>query len=146
MLELLQKEFIVEASIQRAWDHLTGVENWPSWAPHIRRAELKPEGALTAESTGRFHLANGIKSDFQMTDFHPPHAWVWTGPFLWLNVSYDHRFEAVGDERTRMTWIVSADGFAVSLLGRVFAATYKRNLETAVPRLQAELEAEEELG
>jgi hypothetical protein len=29
-----------------AWDHLARVTDWPSWAPHIRRIEIDPPGAL----------------------------------------------------------------------------------------------------
>jgi hypothetical protein len=85
-------------------------------------------------------LANGIKSAFRMTEFNPPRNWTWVGPFLWLTVTYDHRFESLDAEHTKLIWVVEAEGFGVSLLGRLFAKIYRRNLEKAIPLLIAEME------
>jgi hypothetical protein len=56
-------------------------------------------------------------------------------------VHYDHRFEAVSAGRTKLTWLVSGEGFAISILGRVFAAIYHRNLNQAIPLLIDEINA-----
>jgi len=61
MVTLLQREFTVGISLQRAWDHLARVEQWPSWAPHIKKIELQPPGELGPQSTGVIHLTNGMK-------------------------------------------------------------------------------------
>ncbi len=76
-----------------------------------------------------------------MVEFNPERNWKWVGTFLWLTVHYDHRFEALDDRRTRLTWVVAAEGLGVSVLGRVFAAIYNGNLSRAIPRLMAELNA-----
>ena len=141
MLTLIQREFIVEVPLETAWRYLAQVERWPSWASHIKRVELAPVGGLTANSRGLFHLSNGIKSEFQMAEFNLSKNWRWTGPFLWLHLEYDHRFEAINQHRTRLTWIVRAKGFAVSLFGRFFAMIYNRNLDRAIPNLVAEMSA-----
>ncbi len=140
-LQLIQRRFEVEAPVERAWAVLSDVESWPRWARHIRRADLEPPGELQATSTGTFYLAGGVKSAFRMAEFDPGRSWKWIGPFLWLTLSYDHRFEALTESRTRLTWIVEAEGFAVGLLGRLFAAIYGRNLDRAIPRLQALFES-----
>jgi hypothetical protein len=62
MVTLIQREFTVGIPLQRAWNHVARVEQWPSWAPHIKRIELHPLGELGPESTGVIHLTNGIKS------------------------------------------------------------------------------------
>ena len=64
MVTLLQREFTVAVPLQRAWDHLARVEQWPSWAAHIEKVELQPPGELGPQSTGVIHLANGMKSAF----------------------------------------------------------------------------------
>lgn len=142
MIQLLQRDFVVGVSIQEAWSHLTNVEHWPIWARHIRAVHLEPKGRLTRTTIGRFHLSNGVRSEFKVTEYRPPLGWKWQGPFLWLSVSYDHQFEAIGADQTRMIWTVAAEGFGTSVLGRVFAVIYNRNLDKAIPRLQAELAAE----
>jgi len=139
MITLLQREFTVDIPLQRAWDHLAKVEQWPSWALHIKKVELQPPGELGAHSTGVIHLAGGIKSAFRMTEFNPPHNWKWVGPILWATVAYDHRFEALDAEHTRLIWTVEAEGFGVSVVGRIFATIYGRNLEKAIPRLIREM-------
>jgi hypothetical protein len=139
MLDLIQREFVVDVSVPIAWKHLTQVEKWPIWAKHIRHVELKPAGELTLRTVGSFHLANGVRSDFQVTEINPLQNWKWVGPFLWLTVHYDHKFESVNDGHTKLTWLVSADGFGVAILGRLFAAIYNRNLDKAIPRLIVEM-------
>jgi hypothetical protein len=141
MLTLIHRELTVDLPLDAAWHHLAQVERWPSWARHIRHVELVPAGELKANSRGIFHLANGIKSEFRMVEFNPPHNWKWVGPFLWLRIEYDHRFNAIDELRTRLTWIVRAGGVGVALFGRLFGMIYNRNLNRAVPSLVAEMNA-----
>jgi len=139
MITLIRREFTVNAPNAQAWQHLSRVEEWPSWAVHIRRIELVPPGALTAQSVGRIHLRNGIRSTFRVVEFSPGRNWKWVGRFLWLTVHYDHRFEEIDDQNTRLVWIVEAEGRGASILGRLFAALYSRNLDRAIPALVAEM-------
>src|SRR5437588_5109313 len=139
MVTLIQREFTVGVPLQRAWDHLARLEQWPSWAPHIKRIELQPPGAIGQQSTGVIHLTNGMKPVFRMTEFDPPRNWKWVGAFLWLTVIYDHRFEPLDADHTQLIWIIEAEGFGASILGRLFAWIYRRNLERAIPRLVAEM-------
>ncbi len=74
-----------------------------------------------------------------MTEYRPPLQWKWQGPFLWLSVDYDHRFETVAANQTKMFWSVTCEGFGASVFGRLFAIIYNRNLDKAIPRLQDEL-------
>lgn len=141
MITLLRREFIVDAPRERAWQHLARVEQWPSWATHIRRIELQPAGELGPSSTGVIHLRNGLTSAFSMTEFHPNRNWKWVGPFLWLTVYYDHRFEEIAATQTRLIWTVTAEGFGVSVFGRLFAFVYARNLKRAIPALIDEINA-----
>jgi hypothetical protein len=139
MVTLIQREFTVGIPSQSAWDHLARVEHWPSWAPHIKQIELQPPGELDQQSTGVIHLTNGMKPVFRVTEFNPPRNWKWVGTFLWLTVIYDHRFEPLDTEHTKLIWIIEAEGFGASILGRLFASIYRRNLERAIPRLIAEM-------
>ena len=139
MVTLIVREFTVDAPARSAWDHLARIELWPSWARHIKRIEVKPPGELGPQSQGVVHLTNGMKSTFRIVEFRPNENWKWVGRFLWATVEYDHVFEELGPEKTRLIWTVAAKGFAVSILGRLFARIYNRNLDTAVPLLVAEM-------
>jgi carbon monoxide dehydrogenase subunit G len=141
MIELVAREFTVDVPLDRAWDHLSRVEQWPSWARHIKRVTLEPPGMLTEASSGAFRLAGGARSTFRMEIYERPRRWQWVGRFLTISVHYDHRFEPVDSEHTRLIWTVAAVGPGSATIGRVFGAIYARNLDKAIPNLQAELRA-----
>ena len=42
MSVLIQREFVVDVPLERAWDHLARVEAWASWAKHIKSVTLEP--------------------------------------------------------------------------------------------------------
>jgi Polyketide cyclase / dehydrase and lipid transport len=137
--ELVRRDFTVDVPLQEAWDRLARVESWPSWAHHIKRVTLDPLGPLTEHSAGAFRLAGGARSTFRMETYEPPARWQWVGRFLTVDVHYDHRFEAVDEQHTRLVWTVDAEGFGAGSLGRIFGAIYARNLDRAIPNLQAEM-------
>ena len=144
MVTLIVREFTVNTSVQAAWDHLARVEQWPSWARHIKRIDLKPRGELGPRSAGVIHLANGMKSTFRMAEFHLHENWKWVGPFLWLTVYYDHRFVPLTARQTKLLWAVAAEGFGVTIFGKLFAKIYRKNLEKAIPLLVSEISAASE--
>ena len=141
MKRLLERRFRACVRLEDAWSHLAQVERWPTWARHIRRVELRPPGAIAPRSEGAIHLAGGLRSTFRVEAFEPGSSWKWAGPFLWLTVHYDHRFARVGPRETELTFTIDGAGAGVGLLGPLFAALYARNLDRAIPRLIAELEA-----
>lgn len=141
MLTFIHREFIVDLPVEAVWQHLAQIERWPSWARHIKKVKLVPAGDLTASTRGKFQLANGIKSEFRMTELNPPYNWKWVGPFLWLHIEYDHRFEAIDRQSTKLTWMVRAEGVGVALFGRLFGMIYNRNLDRAIASLVAEMNA-----
>ncbi len=140
LVRLLERRFVVRAPVEVAWARLEQVEAWPSWAHHIRRVDLRPAGPLTPDSEGAILLTNGIRSTFRMENLIRGTSWKRVGPFLWLSVHYDHQLREIGPEQTEITFLIDATGFGVTLLGRLFAAIYARNLDRAIPNLIGELE------
>ena len=137
----LRREFAVNLSVEKAWQHLARVEQWPSWAKHIDQVEVQPPGELGPQSTGRLHLSNGLKPVFRMTEFNPHRNWKWVGGFLWLTVYYDHLFDELNPTQTRLTWVIEAKGLGASVLGRLFANIYSKSLDRAIPLLVEEMNA-----
>jgi len=84
-------------------------------------------------------LTNGIESEFRVTEFQLHQNWKWRGPFLWMRIDYDHRFEFLENSKTKFTWIIEGEGIGASTIGRVFAWQYQRNLDKAIPLLQQEI-------
>ena len=142
MIELVRREFVVDVSLADAWDRLSRVEDWPSWAKHIKGVRLRPAGPLTETSQGIFRLAGGARSTFRMETYDAPRRWQWVGRFLSVRIHYDHRFEPVDENHTGLTWTVAAEGPGARTLGRIFGAIYDRNLDKAIPNLQAEMRGE----
>jgi hypothetical protein len=137
----LRREFTVELPLEQAWRHLARVEQWPSWAKHIKRVEVQPPGELGPESTGSLHLTNGLKPVFTVTEFNPYRNWKWVGGFLWLTIYYDHHFEEANSTQTKLTWVIEAKGFGASVVGRLFAKIYSKSLDRAIPSLVEEMNA-----
>jgi polyketide cyclase/dehydrase/lipid transport protein len=140
--ELVRRDFTVDVPLREAWERLAQVESWPSWAKHIKHVTLDPPGPLTEHSAGSLRLVGGARSTFRMEVYEPPVRWQWVGRFLSVDVHYDHGFEAVDEKHTRLVWTVDAEGFGAGSLGRVFGAIYARNLDRAIPNLQAEMRSE----
>jgi hypothetical protein len=141
MSVLIQREFVVDVPLERAWDHLARVEAWPSWAKHIKRVTLEPPGELSSSTVGVLYLENGIRARFAMTEFAPGSHWTWVGKFLWLTVHYDHRFEPINDAGTKIKFVIEVRGFGKSVIGKPFAAIYSKELDKAIPNLVAEMNA-----
>lgn len=144
MVTLLRREFTVNVPLETAWQHLARIDQWPTWAKHIKQVKLSPEDELGPESMGAFRLSNGFKSAFTMAEFNPPRNWKWVGNFLWLTIHYDHIFQELNPRQTKLTWIVEGVGFGVSVFGKLFASIYNQNLDHAVPLLIDELNSQSE--
>jgi carbon monoxide dehydrogenase subunit G len=140
MRRILEREFTVGVPLHRAWDHLAAIENWPSWAGHIRSVEKQPDGPLCAETTGTIRLTNGFASTFVMTELNPPRSWKWVGPFLGCRIHYDHVLAEIDEHQTRITFVLDAEGWSVPIVAGLFARVYRKNLERAIPNLIAEME------
>jgi hypothetical protein len=148
MITLLRRVFTVDRPIEEAWRDLARVEQWPSWARHIQRVEVRPPGALGPESTGRLRLNNPLKSgwpapspEFRVTEFNPYTNWKWVAGLLWMTCHYDHRFQALGPDQTELTWVIEGQGFGASVFGWLFARIYSKNLDRAIPLLVQEMNA-----
>jgi hypothetical protein len=138
---LLRREFMVELPVEEAWRHLARVEQWPSWAKHIKQVEMQPPGELGLGSTGHMVLTNGLRPAWKVREFDPYRNWKWIGGFLWLTVYYDHRFEALSPTQTKITFELEAKGFGTSVLGRLFAKIYSKTLDRAIALLVQEMNA-----
>lgn len=135
------REFTVDLPVEKAWQHLARVEQWLSWARHFKHVEAQPPGELRPESKVRIKLTNGVTCQFAMTEFNPYHNWKWVGAFLWLTIHYDHQFVELNSNQTKLTFEIEATGFGVSILGRLFAVIYNKNLDRAIPLLVQEMNA-----
>jgi carbon monoxide dehydrogenase subunit G len=134
--ELLRRDFTVDAPIDEAWRTFADVASWPQWAPHIRRVDVSPPGAIGPTSSGTLHFRPVGRSTFRISSYVEATRWEWVGRVLGLTIRYDHRFAADG-ARTHLTWTVAQDGDRRSVIGGLYASFYRRLVDRAIPRLQA---------
>jgi hypothetical protein len=140
MRRLLERTFAVQATADRAWAELVAAERWPRWARHLRSVEVTPAGPVRSGSSATLKLSNRTRVTMRVTQFQD-RRFRWEGAFLWLRLGYDHVVATDAAGRVSITFIVEGGGVGVDSIGRLFAMVYARNLDRAIPRLQALLQS-----
>lgn len=138
---VVDKWFVVRAPLEVAWNHVAEVENWPTWARHIRSVRKVPPGPLSSSSRGTLRLANGIATRFEMIEFERLEHWKWASRFFGSQILYDHIFSQLQPEQTTIRFTVDITGALGVLIGGIFGRIYRKNLERAVPLLVRQIEA-----
>jgi len=133
---LVERSFMVPVPTANAWSALADVAGWPSWAPHIMEARVSPPGPVQAATAGTFRFRPVGRSRFVMTEFDPPRSWTWTGRAMGVTIDYQHRFETVSPQTTRLVWVVRSRRRA-GVRARLFALVYARLIDRAIPRFVA---------
>ena len=137
MKRLLERTFAVEAAAERAWAELVAAEQWPKWARHLRSVQVTPPGPVGSASSATLKLTNHTTATVKVTEFQEGRRFRWEGSFLWLSLGYDHLVTTDDTGRVTITFTVDAAGPGVTTIGPLFASIYARNLDRAIPRLQA---------
>jgi hypothetical protein len=134
---LLERTFVVEAAAERAWAELLAAEQWPKWAQHLRSVQVTPPGPVGPGSSATLRLKNRTKASVRVTEFEDGRRFRWEGSFLWMRLGYDHVVTTDDTGRVSITFTVEGAGLGVNTIGPLFARIYARNLDRAIPRLQA---------
>jgi uncharacterized membrane protein len=138
-LKLVDRSFQVAAPLPAAWNYLAEIERWPSWARHIRSAQMLSPGPLGPSSAATVALACGVTSTFRMTEWDPFHHWKWSGLLLGSEVTYDHIFRELGPDRTSIRFVIDMEGVSAYLVGHLAGWIYRLNLRRAIPILVDEM-------
>jgi Polyketide cyclase / dehydrase and lipid transport len=141
MKRLLERTFVVEAAAERAWAELLAAEQWPRWARHLRSVQVTPPGPVGPGSSATLRLKNRTKASVRVTEFEDGRRFRWEGSFLWMDLGYDHVVTTDDTGRVTITFTVEGAGVGVNTIGPLFASIYARQLDRAIPRLQALLRA-----
>jgi Polyketide cyclase / dehydrase and lipid transport len=137
MKRLLERTFDVEAAAERAWAELVAAERWPRWARHLASVQVTPPGPVGPGSRATLKLTNHTRATMRVTEFQDGRRFRWEGSFLWLGLGYDHLVTTDQTGRVQITFTVEGAGVGVNTIGPLFAGVYARNLDRAIPRLQA---------
>ena len=71
---------VIEAPIERAWELLIELEQWPKWGPSVTGMRTSAgEGSrwLSRGLKGEVQLAGLVWAPFVVTDFEPLRRWRW---------------------------------------------------------------------
>jgi uncharacterized membrane protein len=141
MRRLFERTFAVEATAERAWAELVAAEQWPRWARHLASVQVTPPGPVGPGSRATLKLTNHTTATVRVTEFQDGRRFRWEGSFLWMSLGYDHLVTTNDAGRVRITFTVDVAGVGGNTIGRLFASVYARNLDRAIPRLQARLQS-----
>lgn len=142
MREVVREQVVVERSPQEAWDHLARLEQWPSWAAHIRRMEPMPPGNLTSSTRVVLHMRAGPRTTMTVTEYDPPKRWVWEGKSFGTMTRFEHQLEPVGEGHTRIWFLAWMSGPFARPGDWIFGKMMSRYLATALPKLKKEIETD----
>jgi hypothetical protein len=141
MLNVSRRSFIVNAPRADAWEHVTRLAEWPSWAGQVRSVDIDPDGDLAPGTRCVVHYRTGLRSTFDIVEVEPARSFVWVGKLLWLRTLGRHRFEDAGDGATELVFETKMDGFGAPVIGRLVATLCGLNVQRSLPRLVAEINA-----
>lgn len=141
MVEVVREQVLVDRPASIAWSHLAHLEEWPSWAEHITRMEPTPPGDLRDSTHVLLHMRAGPRNEMKVTEYDPPNRWVWEGRSFGVTTRFEHRFEGVGDNATRI-WFLGWMNGPLSFIGApIFRRMMHGYLVKALPKLKLEIEA-----
>ncbi|MEQ9230642.1 MAG: SRPBCC family protein [Cyclobacteriaceae bacterium] len=101
-----RQSLIINAPIQKVWDILSDVKNWPTWNKEIKSAECD-KVEVGAEFNWTIRLTH-FSSTFQVVD--APTLLTWTGKSKLVKSIFVWNLEA-SDEQTILTVEESVEGF-----------------------------------
>jgi uncharacterized protein YndB with AHSA1/START domain len=105
-----RQSVIINAPIEKVWEILTNVNDWPKWNKEIKSAKCE-KVALGAHFEWHIRLSN-FKSTFQVVD--KPNLLVWTGKSKLVKSIFVWNLEAT-DTQTILTVEESLEGFIVPI-------------------------------
>lgn len=73
---------VIEAPIERAWELLISLEQWPKWGPSVTGVRVEDQDArgarwLSRGLAGQVQIAGLVWAPFVVTDFEPLRRWRW---------------------------------------------------------------------
>ena len=144
MKERLRRSVVVDAPLEVAWNYLAVPGQWPqTWAGHLRQVKCDPPGSVTATTHAVLQTQEGFTSRLAMVEFNVGRNWKWAGKGrIGPAIAFDHQFEAVDENRTRIDFVLETGGFLESLFGRLNALYLGRKLDRNLPRLAAYLKVQ----
>ncbi len=108
-----RQSVIINARIEKVWDILIDVANWPQWYSEVKKAKC---GTVDAGESFEWTVkATNLKSIFQIVD--TPTQLAWTGKSKFVKAIHVWTLEA-SDDQTIVTVEESIEGFLIPVFNR----------------------------
>jgi hypothetical protein len=120
------------------WGLLADADGWPSWNPRLSSAHL--DGPLRNGTTGQTTQANGQKGNFTVRELELGTYFVNEARVPGAILRFQHRIEAVGDARSRVTLGASIEGPMAPVWGHIFGRQIAGYMPEAVRQLVSRAE------
>jgi hypothetical protein len=120
------------------WGLLADADGWPSWNPGLSSAHL--DGPLRNGTTGHTTQANGQKGNFTVRELELGTYFVNEARVPGAILRFQHRIEAVGDARSRVTLGASIEGPMAPVWGHIFGRQIAGYMPEAVRQLVSRAE------
>jgi hypothetical protein len=120
------------------WRLLADADGWPSWNPGLSAAHLS--GPLRNGTTGQTTQANGQKGNFTVRDLEVGAYFVNEARVPGAVLRFQHRIQAVGEDRSRVTLGASIEGPLAPVWGLIFGRQIASYMPEAVRQLVSRAE------
>jgi hypothetical protein len=120
------------------WRLLADADGWPSWNPGLSSAHLN--GPLRNGTTGQTTQANGQKGNFTVRELEVGTYFVNEARVPGAVLRFQHRIQAVGEDRSRVTLGASIDGPMAPVWGLIFGREIAGYMPEAVRQLVSRAE------
>ncbi|OLP18133.1 polyketide cyclase [Leptolyngbya sp. 'hensonii'] len=127
------------ASRQAIWRLWTDVSTWAEWDTELKSAYLNGNFALG--SKGTLVPKTGVKSAFEITEYHPGESYAFTIP-LFLSQLTIRRSFSDREGLTKFTHEIRFSGFLGGLFGFLLGRKFKRVLPSVMENLRLQAECE----
>lgn len=105
------EEIEVNAPVDRIWELLSDIENWPTWMENATDVKLHGKFAVDTE----FELTNlGMKAKSKLAIIERNQTLGWTGTASIAKTAVIWRFKEIGARKTHIIVEESIDGFLLS--------------------------------
>mgnify|MGYP003574926580 CR=1 FL=1 len=128
----------INASVEKVWSVLVGIENWPSWQTDIVEAEF--DGKLVA-GNNFFWRNQGTKIKSKLHTVHTFHAFGWTGRVMGIEAIHNWTLYAA-ESGTILRCEESMTGILAWILSSVLRSKLASGLEYWLGSLKIECEKE----
>lgn len=130
---IAKSEIEIKAPLEKAWQVLTRIDQWPSWQKDVTEAVV--EGKVAEDAVFDWK-AGGLSFHSRIHTMHPMKEFGWTGKTFGASAIHNWWFE----ERDGVT-VVRVEESLQGVFPSLFKSYFQKNLDSGVIRNLTELKA-----